>query len=170
MERSVRVSSGKPVLLKGDNPSVSQQLYAITVAANNGHTTWKPASFQSELDQERGLYIGLFRGGELVGYIGSMSVLDELSINNFAVLPACKRQGIGSRLMQELLEQSRKRGIQRIWLEVRVSNEAALRLYEQFGFEEVALRKNYYTEPVEDALLMQLVLPAGLEEKEEVKP
>lgn len=172
MDQSVRIPTGKTVILHGEDPSVSQQLYEITVAANDGHTTWKPASFQSELEQEQSLYIGFCQEGKLVGYIGSMSVLDEVSVNNFAVLPAAKRQGIGSQLLDALLGLCQQRGFHRVWLEVRVSNQPALRLYQKFGFEEVAVRKKYYTNPVEDALLMQCVLPENHEENQEegVKP
>lgn len=155
-------------VLTGDDPAISQRLYEITMQANDGHSTWKPNSFQQELLADRSLYLGSFLGEELVGYIGAMAVLDEASINNFAVLPAYQSRGRGAALMRELLFQCQERGIRSVWLEVRVSNQPARRLYRKLGFQEIAMRKDYYTDPVEDACLMQCLVPT--EKKKEVKP
>lgn len=92
--------------------------------------------------------------GSIVGYIGMKAVLDEADISNVAVHPDWRQCGIGRTLLAALLEEASKRGVQRIFLEVRVSNEAARILYEQAGFHTVDLRKNYYEKPKEDAYIM----------------
>lgn len=91
----------------------------------------------------------------VAGYIGCLYAADEGDITNVSVDSACRREGIGKCLVQALLAESRKRGCRRIFLEVRQSNDAAIRLYQGCGFVRVGVRKNYYTKPQEDALLMR---------------
>ena len=101
--------------------------------------------------------------GELaLGYISAQRVLDELEIFNVAVSPDARRQHIAKSLLEKLLESAEalrtEDGLERITLEVRFSNDAAIALYRKFGFEEVGRRKNYYEKPREDAVLMDLNL------------
>ena len=91
----------------------------------------------------------------VAGYIGCLYAADEGDITNVSVDSARRREGIGKCLVQALLAESRKRGCRRIFLEVRQSNDAAIRLYQGCGFVRVGVRKNYYTKPQEDALLMR---------------
>jgi ribosomal-protein-alanine N-acetyltransferase len=81
-------------------------------------------------------------------------VLDELHINNLAVLPAYRRAGIGLALLRHALDEGARMGARRATLEVRRSNEAARQLYERFGFSVVGVRHGYYSNPVEDALVL----------------
>lgn len=90
----------------------------------------------------------------VVGYAVLWCVQDQGELANFAVAPALRRSGLGARLLERMLEVARERGVERVYLEVRVSNEAAIRLYRSFGFTEVGRRRQYYDKPVEDALLM----------------
>jgi len=80
-------------------------------------------------------------------------VADEMHLLNLAVHPAHRRQGISRALLTTALEQARGQGAGVVWLEVRPSNQAALSLYQSFGFEEVGIRRNYYTDNGEDALI-----------------
>ncbi|MDO5146985.1 MAG: ribosomal protein S18-alanine N-acetyltransferase [Eubacteriales bacterium] len=96
----------------------------------------------------------------VIGYIGMKSVMDEADITNVAIAPDCRRQGMGKMLLERLLEDARDKKIERIYLEVRVSNEAAMALYEQAGFCQVGIRKNYYEKPMEDARIMMWELTA----------
>lgn len=93
--------------------------------------------------------------GELLAYGGMLTVLDEGQITNIATAPAARRQGCGEAVLTALLEEARARGLAFVTLEARVSNEAALGLYEKLGFRVVGSRPHFYTAPVEDALLMQ---------------
>ena len=90
----------------------------------------------------------------VVGYCSFWRVLDELHINNVAVAPARRSRGAGSALMREVLREGARFGARRATLEVRRSNEAARRLYERLGFSVAGIRRDYYTNPVEDALIL----------------
>ncbi len=96
--------------------------------------------------------------GIVAGYITSSAVLDEIQIANVATHPNYRRLGIGEKLMTFLSEEAKCSGRSVITLEVRNSNTPAIRLYEKCGFERVGVRKNYYKNPSEDAVLMNLTL------------
>lgn len=92
--------------------------------------------------------------GRAVGFCSYWIVLDELHINNLAVLPGDRRRGVGSRLVEHVLTEASRRGAGRATLEVRRSNEPAIRLYTRWGFLVSAVRHSYYTQPEEDALIL----------------
>jgi len=81
-------------------------------------------------------------------------VLDEVHINNVAVRPECRGQGVGLALLRFILRLGGRLGARRATLEVRRSNDAALKLYERLGFRVAGARRNYYSNPVEDALIL----------------
>ncbi len=93
-----------------------------------------------------------------VGFLVAQCGGGEWELENMAVLPAFRRRGAGLALLAALLAEARTRGAERILLEVRPSNQAAIRLYGQGGFELLAHRPGYYRDPVEDALIMVHVL------------
>ena len=158
LDRDKKASRGSIVVLNGTNPKTAQSLHEITKEANKNHSTWKVSSFQMELVDPNNFYLGYVENDELIGYIGSMHILDEASINNFGVLPIYKRKGIGTALMEELVHTCREKRIQKIFLEVRLSNQPAYLLYKKIGFEKIGYRKEYYVDPVEDAYLLCLPL------------
>ena len=88
-------------------------------------------------------------------------VLDEGSLDNLAVTASRRGQGAGRMLFENVLADVRKKGAERIFLEVRESNETALKLYESAGFERLAIRKAYYQDPTEDAIVMDLHFEEG---------
>ena len=92
--------------------------------------------------------------GEVVGYAGLLVMADEGYITNVAVFPQFRRQGIAGQLVQVFLRFAQANQLAFLTLEVRPSNEAAIALYQSFGFEEVGRRKNYYDLPKEDALIL----------------
>ena len=104
--------------------------------------------------------------GRAVGFCSFWRVLDELHINNLAVLPDCRRTGVGSALLTRALREGIARGARRATLEVRRSNEAARQLYERFGFVVAGVRQSYYSHPVEDALVLWRESSARREELE----
>lgn len=95
---------------------------------------------------------------QLVGYIGSMEVMDEADIVSVAVFPQMRKKGIGDTLVRETLKQAVEKGIKRVFLEVREGNKGAIHLYENCGFEQISIRKNYYEAPVENAIIMSVDL------------
>lgn len=116
---------------------------------------WTPALFASELTEEstRSYFVARI-GHKVVGYAGLICYGDEAHVTTIAVDPAYQRHKIGSRLLYELIRISIERGAFAVSLEVRVSNWAAQRLYSRFGFRPVGVRRNYYVEVNEDALVM----------------
>ena len=93
--------------------------------------------------------------GKVAGYVGSQTVMDESDMMNVAVHPDYRRKGIAEKLVTELVEALKKRDSRCLTLEVRASNEPARALYEKLGFVQVGLRKNYYRNPREDALILR---------------
>jgi len=93
--------------------------------------------------------------GEVVGFIVGRLIQKECEIENVAVHGSARRRGLGSRLLGEFLDLIRSRGGQEIWLEVRESNLAARTLYERWAFVETGRRKQYYSESLEDALILK---------------
>ena len=101
------------------------------------------------------------RGGEVVGYVLCWFVADEIHIVNLAVDAKSRRRGIGRRLMQEVCDRALQRRLSIATLEVRVHNQAAILLYESMGFRKVAIRKGYYADNGEDAIVMLKDLASG---------
>lgn len=97
--------------------------------------------------------------GAVLAFCAAWLIFDELHINSLAVLPDWRRQHLGAALLVGVLDASRAEGARRATLEVRESNEPARQLYERFGFAQVAVRRGYYTNPVEDALILWAELP-----------
>lgn len=97
----------------------------------------------------------------VLGYSVSTVVLDEGSLDNLAVTASRRGQGAGRMLFENVLKDVQKRGAGHMFLEVRESNEIALKLYESAGFERLAVRKAYYQDPTEDAIVMDLKFEDG---------
>ena len=116
---------------------------------------WSPSLFLSEMSEPRNrAYIVARLEREVVGYAGLMSYGEEAHVTTIAVDPDEHRRKIGTRLMLELVRRAREMGARAISLEVRVSNWGAQRMYGRFGFRPVGVRKGYYQETGEDALVM----------------
>lgn len=98
-----------------------------------------------------------FEGGRVVGYVGFLGVIDELEITNVAVHPDFRRRGFGEALLRRLIDHANQTDAVRITLDVRVSNRAAVALYEKMNFVGCGLRKNFYSSPREDATVMEWV-------------
>lgn len=116
---------------------------------------WSEMSIASELQNLWSYWLVAVSGDTVVGYIGSQSSIDEADVMNVAVQPVFRRQGIAESLISTLVEELKKRGIHALMLEVRASNAPAIALYEKLGFQQVGLRKNYYRNPKEDALILR---------------
>ena len=118
-------------------------------------TPWSRSAFEEELAQNRlARYIVAVENDEIVGYAGTWLVINEAHVTNVAVSGQRRREGIGRLLMQKLMELARENDMESMTLEVRVSNAAARHLYQQLGFVEAGIRKNYYSETKEDALIL----------------
>lgn len=118
---------------------------------------WSPNLFLSEMSESRNrCYLVARMDREVVGYAGMICYGDEAHVTNIAVDPTHHRHKIASRLLHDVIRQAVEMGAQAVSLEVRVTNWGAQRLYGRFGFRPVGVRKNYYQEINEDALIMWL--------------
>jgi [ribosomal protein S18]-alanine N-acetyltransferase len=116
---------------------------------------WKREAFINEIEKNHfSTYIAVEDEGRVIGYCGVWLVVDEAHITNVAVLPGYRGQGLGELLMRKIMEVSIEFGARVMTLEVRKSNEAAQRLYRKLGFQNGGIRKRYYSDNQEDALVM----------------
>ncbi|MBI1823229.1 MAG: ribosomal protein S18-alanine N-acetyltransferase [Nitrospirae bacterium] len=97
--------------------------------------------------------------GKIGGYLFMMSLFDECHILDFAVEPNLRRKGIGNKMIAYLIEKMKMKNVRKIFLEVRHSNLPAQSLYQKAGFIQIAVRKSYYSNPKEDAVIFQWKLP-----------
>jgi ribosomal-protein-alanine N-acetyltransferase len=118
-------------------------------------TPWSLSLYLSELAMGAArAYFVAIAGGEVVGYAGLMLAVGEGHVTTVGVMPRWQRHGVGRRLMLELVKAARERRADDLTLEVRVKNTGAQALYHEFGFVPAGVRKNYYAEVHEDALIM----------------
>jgi ribosomal-protein-alanine N-acetyltransferase len=116
---------------------------------------WGEATFRGLLRRkDSDLWVAEYKG-DIAGYAVFWAVMDQGELGNVAVDEDHRGLGIGSQLIEAVLERAVERGVREIFLEVRKSNVRAQDLYKSFGFSEVGRRKNYYLEPLEDALVMK---------------
>lgn len=120
-----------------------------------GEHHWSKDSFYGELSNNLAHYYSAFdTDNNLIGYAGSWRILEEAHITTLAVKPEMKRKKIGEALLNKILQDCYENDIKYLTLEVRVSNEAAIKLYEKYGFKSLGTRKGYYQNNNEDALIM----------------
>ena len=116
---------------------------------------WTENGFFTFLIREDALFLSAVADEKIVGYIGLITAGSEADITNVAVKSTHRGKGIGKQLVGEMIRLAEEKGVEDIFLEVRVSNTPAIRLYGYFGFEQVGLRKDYYDLPKEDAYIMK---------------
>jgi ribosomal-protein-alanine N-acetyltransferase len=128
----------------------------VAIEAESFTSPWTREMYLAELQNVGVSYCCLARDAvdRVVGFCSFWRVVDELHINNLAVLPTHRRQGIGRALLMSVLDEGVRLGAHRATLEVRRSNEIARQLYAAVGFSAAGVRRGYYTNPVEDALVL----------------
>ena len=124
------------------------------VEASCFRVPWSLEAIEFDLcNKPEAVYVVALAGGHVIGFTGMHVLIDEGHVMNMAVLEEYRRQGVGQKLMETLFELA-PRVVGSYTLEVRASNRAAIRLYKRLGFYGVGFRRGYYTNPVEDALIM----------------
>lgn len=144
-----------PVRLR---PATRADLPAVaTIERNSFADPWSASEFGSVLLLGHTIFLVAVSGPdeEIIGYVVAVAVVDEGEIVNIAVAPSHRTQGLGGVLLDAALAEAEERGAVTLFLEVRVSNDAALGLYASRGFVEISRRKRYYRSPVEDALVLR---------------
>lgn len=120
---------------------------------------WTKQGFLDALKNKDTLYLVAKKNNVVSGYLGLWQSFEEADITNVAVKPECRRQGVAGRLLDETKRLAALRGITALTLEVRVSNEPAIRLYEKHGFRSLGVRPGFYEKPKEDAMIMLAAIP-----------
>ena len=115
---------------------------------------WSRQALKEELTNPAACFLVGEEAGEMLGYAGMHCAAGECYVDNVAVFPEARRQGVGRKLMEALLQAAAARGGEFLSLEVRPSNLEALALYRGLGFREVGRRRRFYDDPVEDGLLL----------------
>jgi ribosomal-protein-alanine N-acetyltransferase len=128
----------------------------LAVESESFTNPWTREMYEWELRNQSVCHIYVVRTADcpVVGFCAFWLVVDEIHINNIAMRPHYRGRGLGTALVRHVLAEGTRMGAQRATLEVRASNEGARRLYERLGFYVAATRRNYYTHPVEDALIL----------------
>lgn len=116
---------------------------------------WSANSIASEVGNRLSLWLVALDDAQVIGYVGSQTVLGETDMMNIAVHPDYRNRGIATTLINSLIEALARQGSHSLMLEVRASNESAISVYRNLGFFDVGCRKNYYRNPREDALILR---------------
>lgn len=136
----------------------------MNVEVNSFSIPWSRQSFCDELENKLAVYfVAVDSTGNVAGYIGLWSVAGEGDITNIAVLPGFRKSGIGSKLLKKAISYCLENNLSRLTLEVRTTNIPAQNLYSKFGFSAIGIRKNYYADTHEDAVIMEKILTDGKE-------
>ncbi|MEK5640603.1 ribosomal-protein-alanine N-acetyltransferase [Paenibacillus rhizosphaerae] len=137
-------------------PMTLEDIPAVMVIEHDAFTLpWTEEAFRNELTHNHfARYMMMEWDGEPVGYAGMWTVIDEAHVTNIAVLSPYRGRKWGERLLLELMKTASQLGMKRMTLEVRVSNRVAQNLYMKMGFEPAGLRKGYYSDNQEDAMIM----------------
>jgi ribosomal-protein-alanine N-acetyltransferase len=119
-------------------------------------TPWTEGMFRSQLRfRDRGINLVLVSDGGIAGYAAAWIACDELHLLSIAVAPALRRSGLGSAMLRGIMERGRERGAARVILEVREGNAAARAFYRAHGFVDAGMRRRYYSDTAEDAIIME---------------
>lgn len=137
-----------------DQTALAEQIWQLSQAAYPAGSPWTLDQFAEDLRQENSRYLFVMADSEIVGYLSYHLIMDEAEILNVAVAPERQGQGCGKELLNEALIELIALGVQQVFLEVRISNECAKKLYEQYHFRKLGIRKRYYQHPEEDAVIM----------------
>ena len=135
-----------------------QECHCSAVARLEGECfslPWSESAIRSELSNPLSLWHVATFQEKVIGYVGSQSVINEADMMNLAVDADFRRQHIGEKLVLSLIDHLKQQQISSLTLEVRVSNDAAVSLYEKHGFVQVGRRPGYYQKPKEDALILR---------------
>ncbi|MHB8222197.1 MAG: ribosomal protein S18-alanine N-acetyltransferase [Desulfurivibrionaceae bacterium] len=141
---------------------IAADLAAVSAIESESSSPWTAAQLAGELDQQGGWQFVAEAdvSGRVCGFVCGRSCAGEAELLKIAVGREYRRQGIAAQLVAQALRYLTEQGVERCFLELRAANLPALALYERFGFRRVGLRKNYYASPLEDAILMEKIIPA----------
>ena len=144
-----------PVLIRRAATSDAPGMHAIAAASFSTPESIPYLLGELERRDLTRYFVCVTEAGEIIGYGGYWHVVDEGQVMNIAVQADQRGRGYGERIVRAMLDMAKGEGCATMLLEVRLSNTPALRLYEKLGFTVLSIRKDYYTEPTEDAYVME---------------
>ena len=138
----------------------AEDIPAVLVLEENILSAWSRNHLEDELQQPTGFQFVVRKEGseEIQAFLCGRIITDEAEILKLSVAEKARRRGVGSQLLDAVLNYCRAKGVKNCFLELRAANTAARKLYEKRGFFKVGARRDYYADPVEDAILLQLEL------------
>ena len=126
----------------------------LAVEQQSFTTPWSRNGFVTEMKNELAYYLVMVYSGKIIGYAGMWIIVYEAHVTNVSISPEYLGQKLGQQLMTELIERAKVRGAVSMTLEVRAANTIAQSMYKKFGFVSRGIRRNYYTDTHEDAVIM----------------
>lgn len=141
---------------------------ALGIAADLGLSYWSRADYLAEIDHSDSHLTVAIASGEMAGFMVARRVPGpknggaDAEIYNIGVDRRFQRSGIGSYLLRDFIDECEYWSVENIWLDVRSGNGTAILFYEKFGFEEFSIRSRFYRDPVEDGMIMRLLLPGNV--------
>lgn len=127
---------------------------AAEIEAFSSQEPWTQRAYADALRDKNAFYMVAQQDGRVIGCCGLWQSFEDADICNVVVAERCRRKGVAEKMLQALMEEGKKRGIANFTLEVRSGNTPAVRLYEKLGFATEGVRKGFYSNPKEDALIM----------------
>lgn len=138
-----------------DKAKIKDVVDILIIEKECGLAKWKSEDYCEEIDREDSLVLIAKTKNKTIGFLAARSTTEETDIFNIGVSPKYQKLGIGGSLLNNLLERVRKTLVKSIWLEVRESNLEAIGFYRKKGFRQIQIRKNFYAQPVENAIVMK---------------
>ncbi|WP_271492173.1 ribosomal protein S18-alanine N-acetyltransferase [Enterococcus sp. 5H] len=135
---------------------LAEIVWQLSSAAYSHGSPWSKEQFQVDIEQDTSRYLVMLKNKQLLGFISYHLVLDEAEFTHVVTHYEYQQQGLGSQLLDQVIQELSQKGVTKVFLEVRIANLGARHLYRKKGFKEINLRKNYYHHPVEDGIVMCL--------------
>ncbi|MDN6625729.1 MAG: ribosomal protein S18-alanine N-acetyltransferase [Pisciglobus halotolerans] len=146
------------ILLPPDADPTGEELFRLSNSSYPQGSPWSKKLFENDKKDSYSGYGLIIKDGKTVGYIGYRQVFEEAEITNLAIVKEEQKHGLAVELVEKWLEKMKKEQVEIVFLEVRYSNQAAVKLYKKMGFQQVAVRKNYYQNPIEDAIILNYII------------
>lgn len=135
-------------------PELAQQVWLLSEGSYLNGSPWSLEQFEDDINQETSQYLFLLEKQQLIGFISYYSIFGEVDITHVVINKEYQHQGYGKKMLRELVKKLADSNHEKLFLEVRPSNLAAIDVYKKVGFEVISIRKNYYQKPKEDAWIM----------------
>lgn len=142
--------------LRAAQPRLAKACFELAQKAYPTGSPWREGTFLADQKMPQSVYFTVEQEGQLLGFLGTMQILDQVDITTVAVDPQFQQRGLAHAMFDQLKATLAAGTV--LFLEVRQSNRPALFLYQKVGFSQISVRTDYYQDPLEDAILMKLVL------------